>query len=434
MMAILFGLRPISTLMTGSFIYHNAQSIEPQFAQTVVLALTGTAAFVIAYEICTPIRTSGPVDRENRSAHLDMSSIYAYAAVISAVGIALFAAHLSRAGGVLKMLRLMAAGQSQQLVDSFAGSSEYLSSAPVLLACAAIVLVVATRGHLSATARIFVFAAAAVSALLFFLLGARRYMLPCLAIPVVAYYLARQRQPSRKLVLIVVPIAFVLLATIPYQRVSGGREQGGGAIPIFREGLARPVDSWKRFITGPDTEMFSALAVEVGSLSKPSDFAYGKATLGDLALAPIPSAVFPGKPTTARNQMLTKAFGTPCEAFGGLCPDFSVIGTFYQDLSYLGVVVGMAALGAASGLIWRRYRRDPTDPFSVLLAATWTVHLPILIRAGFMPSFAWFLYFLLPSLLGLGIATSRGPRVRVPPVATLAAGDTETGLHPQARC
>jgi hypothetical protein len=111
-----------------------------------------------------------------------------------------------------------------------------------------------------------------------------------------------------------------------------------------------------------------------------------------------------------------RAFGRPCVVrTGGSCPNFSVVGTFYQDFWLLGVLVGMAALGAAAALVWRLYLERPGSAYRAVAAGCTAVFLPIMIRAGFMPPFAWFLYFLLPSLLAVRLATG-GP-AREPLVA-----------------
>ena len=400
-LALLFGIRPLSMMITEAVSYRGL-NIESQLTTSTVLGLLGTLAFVVAYESLIRIRQHESPRRRRR--HVHPNTVYLYAIIVSILGFVLFAVHLSIGGSVVETAKLLASGRSETLADLYSNSSEYLSAAPILVAVGGIVTVIAAGRRVSKAQFMLVLLAIAFPVVVFFLIGNRRFIIPSIAIPVVAYYLAVHRRPSAKQLLLIVPIAFVVLATIPFARSSGAQEQAGGSVPLYRQGFASPVDSWKRFITGPDTNMFSALAVEVEVLSETSDFAYGRATLGDLVLAPIPSRLFPGKPVTARNEMLGKAFGGPCRSIGGVCDDFSVIGTFYQDFWYAGVVAGMVLLGAGSAWIWRRYLAAKGDPFTVLLGATWTVFLPIIIRAGFMPSFAWFLYFLLPSLLGLWLA------------------------------
>ena len=152
--------------------------------------------------------------------------------------------------------------------------------------------------------------------------------------------------------------------------------------------------------------MFPALALEVRALRSPEDFFYGRATVGDVLLAPIPHIVFPSKPQTARDDLLVRVFGTPCvTTVGGVCDDFSIIGTFYQDFWIPGVAVLMAAVGVASAALWGRLRRSPDDARLILAAACLVVFLPIVFRAGFTPAIQWFLYFLVPCLVGAVLST-----------------------------
>jgi hypothetical protein len=165
--------------------------------------------------------------------------------------------------------------------------------------------------------------------------------------------------------------------------------------------------------------MVKVLAREIVTLDKSGDYGFGSATLGDLILAPIPSAIAHDKPETARNMLLTKMYGAPCTTVNGQCPDFSAPGTFYQDLGLFGVLLGMAGLGWLSSTVWRSHLADPANMYRLSAAACWVVFLPILLRAGFMPGFAWFLYFLVPIWAMIGI-TGRRPQ----PVA-VRSGDAQ---------
>jgi hypothetical protein len=283
----------------------------------------------------------------------------------------------------------------------------------VLVACAATAIGVVFAWRLGRLQLLGITAMATVPALVFLINGDRRYLLPCILIPIVAFFLTTGRRPSGKMVAVLVPLAFVFLATVPWLRTAAARTYYGGIPTILGSAYSQPLAAWDKFITGNDTEMESALSVQLQVQRDPQDFYYGRATVGDLLLAPIPSAVFPGKPETARNEMLTRAFGEPCVAVAGhQCPDFSAIGTFYQDFWWPGAVLGMAALGVLSHTIWQWRRRWPDSPYSIVAATTWTVILPILIRAGFMPAFAWWLYFLVPTFAILAVSTAISKRLR----------------------
>lgn len=406
MLGLLFGIRPLYIIAGGDYQFLGHQT-EQQLTAVLGLGLLGTASFAIGYFW---FRRSSAMHAEEPAIgnHATTSSITRKSVVLvglatSALGLGLFALNLLRMGAPGKVIPLWLGGQSSQLAQASTGSTEYLTAAPVLLACAATAIGVVFAWRLTRLQLIGVATLAALSALVFVINGDRRFILPCVLAPIVAYCLSLGRRPGRKLLLAVVPVAFVLLATVPWLRTAQGRAEFGGIPKILTDSITSPLTAWNRFITLNDTEMESALSVQLQVQQGPEDFYYGRATIGDLLLAPIPSAVFPGKPETARNDMLTSTFGGPCTP-GHYCPDFSVIGTFYQDLWWPGVYLGMAALGGFSRMIWARYLEKPGSPYRIVTAATWVVLLPILIRAGFMPSFAWWLYFLVPTVAVIALS------------------------------
>jgi hypothetical protein len=415
MLALLFGVRPLYIIVGGQYEYLGYQT-EPQITAVIGLGLLGSVAFAIGYFWFRRGRVAcgeGPTVTDEATGRPALRKSVVLVALISSVlGVGLFAVNLLRMGPPGQVIPLWLGGHSIQLNDASAGSTEYLASAPILLACAATAIGVVWTWHLTRLQMVMVFALAVASAGVFLINGDRRFLLPCVLVPVVAYYLSVDRRPGRKLLAAAIPLAFVLLATVPWFRTAAGRAEFGGIPTILAQSVTSPLTAWNRFITLNDTEMESALSVQLQVQRDPGDFYYGRATFGDLLLAPIPSAIFPGKPVTARNDMLTRAFGAPCTVSANhYCPDFSVIGTFYQDLWWPGVFLGMAALGAFSRAIWARYLDQPRSPYRVVTAATWAILLPILIRAGFMPSFAWWLYFLVPTVAVIALSKAIARRL-----------------------
>ncbi len=412
MLGVLFGIRPILMLVVGDLSYRDVD-ISPQFLFVAFLGFVGTVAFVAGYEwvgrrqrVASPSEPARPMARR---------VAYTYIVVLVVLSVALFLLHLSRLGSdIVDGFRLMTGGLNPELAARWDETTEYLSASPILSSCAATLLGVSLRWRLTKIQTIVVVALVAYPSLVFYLTGDRRYVLPSIGVPIAAWLLMTGKRPGRRLLLIGGPIAFVVLATIPFVRWAESRNESGGVAAAFIDGLGNPVRAVDRFILGPDTGMFPALALEVRALRTPQDFFYGRATAGDLLLAPIPHIVFPGKPQTARNEMLIKTYGSPCEvSAGGICDDFSIIGTFYQDLWVPGVVLLMAVVGAASAALWSRWKRSPLDARLVVVTAAWIVFVPIIFRAGFMPAFQWCLYFILPCLIGASLATFRVDHQRV---------------------
>lgn len=411
MLALLFGVRPIWMVTSGDLTANQGSrgifDVSAVFTQVAFLGLIGSIAFVGGYEFLSWRRTALHSPRAARSAaHFDPDGLRAFAIGAWVLGIGLFLVHLELSGGIAQTLRLMLGGRSRDLGAAALGSSEYLTAAPLLISCYAIVLIATRAPRLPRSQVLLAFVAAAIPTALALLVGSRRFAIPSALIPLVVLYLVTGRRPSISGLAVVLPIVFILLATVIFARSSGARQQNGGVAPIFQQAFANPQNTWETFIGGHDTAMFAWLGVEVYAIdSRATRHTFGRASLGDLALAPVPSLLVPGKPVGARDQLLIDIFGTRCDT--GTCPDFSAIGTFYQDFAEYGVVIGMFLLGLGAARVWRTFRAAPHDPWAAALAATAAVFLPILIRAGFMPAFQWFLYFVIPISIGMYLAYSR---------------------------
>jgi hypothetical protein len=371
--------------------------------------LLATLGFTASYEWARRRLADPSPTTDVGGPRLRPTIIYAYIGILAVLSALLFGLHLSRLGSdFADGLRLLVGGASPELIDRWAGTTEYLSASPILASCAATLLGISTGWRLTRYQLALVALLIAYPLVVFYLSGDRRYMIPTVGVPVVAWMLMSGRRPGRRVFLLAVPVAFLVLTAIPFVRWGAAQEGSGGFAAAFVQGIGNPVRAVDRFVLGPDTSMFSALAIEVRVLVAPRDFFYGRATVGDLVLAPIPHLLMPDKPQTARDELLTRTFGAPCQVMaGGVCDDFSIVGTTYQDLWVPGVAGLMAAIGALSAALWYRWRRSSTDPRLIVLLAPWIVFVPIIFRAGFMPAMAWCLYFLAPCLIGVLISMRR---------------------------
>lgn len=406
-LGIAFGARPIAMILMSDYTFYGQVDLTPNISSTLWLVLGATTAFVVGYEVVS----ARPLRRQPLlPAAMNRDLLRGYLVLLGVLGTLLYFFYLLQTGSPLGTIRMNLQGRSKALYSLDTSSTAYLTNAPILLSCVSILYVITTRGRMSIWKR---FGVALVILMPFTLdlsTGSRRFLIPTVVLPVLVYYLRERRRPSLLQFVVIVPLAFLLLAGLPSFRTASARQQSGGLGSAIVQHVTSPAGTAKKFLVGNDNEMFSALVSEVGVLKGPDDFSYGGATLGNMLLAPIPHIVFPGKPENENDRLLTKIFGAPCQAVGGVCPDFSIVGSFYHDGWWIAVVVGMTLLGAASAGIWRRYTSKP-DIQSTLLAAVFTVFLPIVIRAGFWPGFAWFLFFYIPCAAGLAIAGARARRM-----------------------
>jgi hypothetical protein len=418
MLGVLFGARPIAMTVTGDYTVYGLD-MRAQFTSVALMGFLSTVAFVAgsvqgearAAAVARADDERGPSagSRGRRRPDLEPTSRGVIPAVLLGIlGLGLFAVNLIRNGGLAESLATLARGRSAQSITYLSDSSEYLSAGPVLLAVGAVVVVAATRGRLRPGEWVLCSGLVSVAVMAFLLTGSRRFIIPSVLVPVVLVFLLRGSRPRWRVLAVLGVLGFLVLGTIPYVRAEGARTNAGFAT-LLLDGVTSPVASAQTFIAGHDTEMFPALGVEKRAIDDGLGYGLGAATVGDLLLAPVPSLVFPDKPMTDRDQVLVQTFGASCAVTeGGVCPDFSATGTFYRDLGYPGVALGCWLLGLVSGRL--RVGRRPRVGTAVLSAA-WLVMLPVIVRAGFMPAFTWFLYFAVPSLVVLRLISRRGREV-----------------------
>lgn len=400
-MLSLFAVRPFAMLVTGEFHRYQSFDIQQHIDLALMICALGVASYLAGYFFSS--RAPGPnpniTPQSFSTKRLRIISI-----VYIVTSLFLTVAYLGR--DPFATLAVISRGRSDLISEYVTIHTEYLFVAPLLLSCVATLLILGSKNKKLGFSRVVLICLLISFPLMFFyLVGTRRFMIPALFVPLVSYMLRFEKRPKAKHLIIAIPL-FLIFSAIPYMRTEGAREQIGNLSDQIVFALTRS-DIWEEIFLGPDTEMLPAFAVEIKTLNDYSDFFYGRSVLGDLIIAPIPSALFQ-KPLSARDEMLIMAFGSRCDAGpGGLCPDFSIIGTFYQDFWIPGVIVGMFFYGFFSRKIWMSFRAQPDNPFRIAAASVTTVFTLIIIRAGFMPAFQWSLYLLLPIVAGFYLSRKK---------------------------
>ena len=407
MLSLLFGIRPIAMLIDGNTKYYRWIDISNTIEAATLLGLLSTIAYFIGYEVVFFNKSSlGKKSTRGIPVRLPLL-LKIYLIVIVSISLGFYLIQLHAYGGVLFSLKRLAAGATTELAEVAAFRSEYLTGATIFSSCAATLLIIWWRGRpKSIIEKLLIISLIIYPASVYMMGGDRRFLIPSVGIPIVAYYLVRLQTPSIRRLFIVSIVIFPVLVAIPFIRQVESRIAQGGIIGYVDEVFSSPGMLFYSVSLGPDTEMLPVLAAEMTIIKDFNDYYWGKASIGDILIAPIPSALIPEKPITARNQLLIEMFESPCIAkSGGLCPDWSAVGTFYQDMGWLGALSGMLIMGLVSGIAWRSYLKREGSATSVAFLCCWTIFFPILLRAGFMPGFQWFLYFWIPIRLGIFLGT-----------------------------
>jgi oligosaccharide repeat unit polymerase len=137
------------------------------------------------------------------------------------------------------------------------------------------------------------------------------------------------------------------------------RDAGSAAGTTFREAAKNvyenPVDNLELFATADDTEMVDGFSIELLVVPEPIHHE-PFSTIVNTVAAPVPSALWPGKPATADSYLNAYLFGVQRNNAGVA---YGFVGELYYDSGVIGVVTGFAAFGAFCGwlTIWRRRTR-----------------------------------------------------------------------------
>lgn len=198
-------------------------------------------------------------------------------------------------------------------------------------------------------------AMASISAISTLALGNRRFLIPAVLIPVIAYILANRAR------LRVIPAFFgsalvLFLAILPYVRSAGARLPGETVLEAAwrvlkeREGLSGVAES---YFASYDTEMFDYLSYLGPRMGVSIPWGNGRATMVESVLSPLPAGWLDGP--LYSDQILLSVFGSTCDT--GACPVLSLPGTYYVDFGLAGVGVLMAATMCLLRVFERRHHK-----------------------------------------------------------------------------
>lgn len=168
-------------------------------------------------------------------------------------------------------------------------------------------------------------------------LGNRRFIIPALLIPLIAYILSN-RAKFKLIPALLATVVLVFLAILPYVRAVGARRPGEGVFAAawryFEQGSGLS-SVFTDYFTSYDTEMFDYLAFLSQKMGTAIPWGHGRALIVETVLSPLPSSWLSGP--LFSDQLLLHTFGSTCT--GGPCPVLSLPGTAYVDFGLWGVLV-----------------------------------------------------------------------------------------------
>lgn len=215
---------------------------------------------------------------------------------------------------------------------------------------------------------------------------------------------------------------------------------GGGAFLLFAGwlGIARAVfkSSARHATAAPtfvevarnslsDTEVFETFGAVLDAVPGRVEFA-GADPYVYVFVQPIPRALWPGKPLPTFLEKIGHAIGTRAAGSAGAAvPHF---GEYYLAFGWPGLVLGMAAFGAAVRALWAWYLADARNAWRQVVFAVSNGFLVQVIIRGYSPQIVQEWFFIIgPAVLGMWLA-HRGER---PAYAGAAFAGSAFGAGPR---
>lgn len=379
MLAAIYGVRPILMYEAGSFDFYGI-NIENGVDAASFVGFVGIVALIAGYGFATIARRrrqpgslwATPSFAQSLSRKQPSASF-----IVALSFLFLWLLLMIVLGGGVGFLAVLFAGRSADAGAAFAGVPAVVLAIPVISA----LLIAAVRFRYERFAPYSLRQSVGYWIVGFLCivppsaLGNRRFLIPSLIALIAGSLAARWSKRLTLKWVVLAAVGFLALAILPFVRSAGSRtgrtDLIGAMLDYFdAEGLSGVFES---FFLSYDTEMFNYVAYLAPRLGESIPFGYGRGTVGELLLAPLPSNLLPFQ--TWSNELLRLTFGGSCGQVA--CPVPSVIGTLYYDLAFPGLVIGMLLIGMLCASFEGRLLRSDG----------WRVGL-LLLLAGFAPVFA----------------------------------------------
>lgn len=398
MMYFLFVAAPLWRLQEGHSIQSGALPGVDLTPALWAAALSSCGLF-FGCAVERSVLTQRPSQRPGGWATQTRSTRPAVVAVFALLTAFAFGVYLRQVGG----LGAYFGGRSADTAQ-VAGSSQYLSTSPLALSAAVTGVLCAGRSA-KRWHSVALIATVIASGALFLGPGTRRFLLAAWLIPLTAYLLQRNRKLPTAVVIMGGTALFILLIVLPSIRSAGAREHAPLTELLI---TSMTEDVPERLLGGYDSDMATELAVQMDVRRGVSHWEYGLSTIGDLLIAPVPSALLPGKPMSSRDANLILVTGYPCLTSGEVrsCPDFSLLGSFHQEFGLIGMPLGGALLGVALTRVQIRGRLFGYSNARAAWVAIAVVFSPIVVRAGASPGLSWVVMYVVPTAIAYRLASA----------------------------
>lgn len=373
---VMFVLRPSAVVHTNDFVYTIAEvgvGIDTTFPQTLVLGFLGAVGFVIGHESSWGRRLGRK--RSRAAADANLTQVVTIALVLALVGVVLYGLFLALQGA---SLAVVLAGRSDALRGAIQGSTKYYLFGPLLLIPTALILVAVGMERRQKGLYVLAGIAGGILFLIAGATGSRGSLLPLVGGFVVYFYSTRRKRPSGAAIVVGICVALTVSSFLLATRNTNVREQVGfsGAVSQI---VTQPQSIFEPLYRGQDAAEAPALASALTVIPEQVHHTYGRGTLGDVLLRPVPRAIWPGKPPPPREAVI-QALWPRAYASRAASPEFSTLLYWYLDGGPIGVFVGLFLLGLLSRAAFESFMSNADLMMPRLLYAVLLLLLVSLLR------------------------------------------------------
>ena len=387
---VMFVARPTVMLAKGDLAYGGV-GLRETLPAALLLALVGAVAFLVGYELRPGVaaarRLPAPRPIQSRSV------------IRLAVGLALIAL-----AALIAMTTGLGVG-SRDLGSAAVRSDYFMYAARLIVPAALCVLALAVRERsprLTGAAALLV----AASLALLVPVGSRIFLLPLLGGVLVFAYVHRGKRPSAAFLLVLAVVGlFASYAAV----VAREPERRANVRAEFTQLAQRPYRVFDLILYRGDAEMAPALAGALTVVPKELGYRYGRATVGEAFVRPIPRAIWPGKPKTPGEQVVDEVWPQFAPHFH---PAFSPLLPLYWDFGIAGVIAGMALFGIACRTLYVWFMRHARSFAAQLIFSVAVWYVVIGARNEPVDTLALAAFVVLPLILLERLSGRRAPGVR----------------------
>lgn len=426
----IFGIRPLLMVAREDFEFYGIDVVSG-FNATCILGFLAVASISVGYAFGALVSRHRVIefDGPNPPDAGYAPTLLRNAALLAVVAISSYVLVMMLVGGGVEFLAQLFAGRSAAVNSRSENLPVVVPALPVAAAAALAVcrIVVVRHRPLRKTEEVLYWASCVMLVLPPAALGNRRFLLPTALVMLIAAAYTRWNRPLGIRLAALGAVAFLALTIFPFVRSAGSRTGSTDLVGAMFEyfsttGLSGTLDG---FFLSYDTEMFNYVSFLAPRVGESIPLGFGRGTIGDALLAPIPAALAP-VPSWS-NYLLTSIFGTGCAQ--GVCPVPSLVGVFLYDFSFVGVVIGFLLVGLLmSNFTGALFRARGVRLAALMVFASFA---PIVIRGNSI-AILWIACNVLAASL-VALAVLRGLHRRRAAVDTSKAISARSVAHRRSR-